>query len=214
MSVLNPQITHASSNSDESTTINYIHVIDTWCSLKTKATPNCVLTKLWMSDVCSAKDMEKEEEEEEVEDGACEKVTTLHDYVRVLRDNAVYRTLFMSYCIDNCGNWFTYVACIGIIERVSVGEVSALDTSLFLICRLLPSVLFAGILGPIADRYDKVTLLIICSSGSALSVFIMLILFPVVVLYGKIPTLILPIVVSEADLIVATSLDGMCYQNN
>lgn len=169
--------------------------------------------------------------EREIEEKEDDKMTTLHDYVRLLRENEVYRILFISYCIDNCGNWFTYVACISIIEHI--GQSGALDTALFLISRLLPSVLFAGLLGPVADRYNKFTLLIVCSLGSALSVLLIVTLHPIAVLYGKIPALILiytltlvqftfsalyepvrnsllPIVVSQQDLIVATSLDGMC----
>ena len=120
------------------------------------------------------------------------------------------------------------MACINIIDQL---EVQAIDTSLFLICRLLPSILFASILGPIADRYNKLNLLIMCSLGSAISVSVMVALLSLVDDFGRVATLsmmytltfmqftfsalyepvrdsLLPTVVSDTDLIAATSLDG------
>jgi Na+/melibiose symporter-like transporter len=165
-------------------------------------------------------DMEGGEEED--------KLTTISDYVRLLRENKTYRILFLSYCIDNCGNWLTIVACIGIIEDLGAG---ALNTSIFFVCRLLPAFVFAGVLGPIADRYNKQSLLIMCSLGAALSVLLIIALLPAAAMSGKFATLLLvfgaslaqftfsalyepvrssmlPLVVNKADLIVATSLDG------
>ena len=153
---------------------------------------------------------------------------SLRHYVLLLKENTIYRTLFVAYCVDNCGNWLTFVACISIIDRLGAG---ALDTSLFLICRLLPSFLFAGVLGPVADRYNKLNLLILCSLGSACSVCLIVLLLSAIDHNDKLPTLaciyaltlaqfsfsalyepvrnsLLPLVVSEAELIVATSLDG------
>jgi Na+/melibiose symporter-like transporter len=175
-------------------------------------------------------EIEMQEKPAEGEDENDEdKTTSMSDYSRLLCENNTYRTLFIAYCIDNIGNWLTLVASITIIENLQAG---ALDVSLFLICRLLPSIIFAGVLGPMADRHNKLRLLIGCSLGSAISVSLLVFLIPFATLHGKTPTLaliytltlaqftcsalyeptrnsLLPIVVSEADLIVATSLDGM-----
>lgn len=170
-------------------------------------------------------------EETDASDEGDDKMTTLSDYWRLLRDNDTYRTLFLAYCIDNCGNWLTFVACISIIENLGAG---ALNISIFLICRFLPCFVFAGVLGPLADRYNKFTLLITCSLGSALSVVLLVTLLPIATAYGKFSTLfliysltlaqftfsalyepvrnsLLPAVVSQSDLIVATSLDGKIF---
>ena len=62
------------------------------------------------------------------------------DYSRVLRDSPHYRILLLAYCIDNIGNWLTFIACLKIIGGLG----RALYTSLFLALRLLPSLLLGG----------------------------------------------------------------------
>ena len=154
-----------------------------------------------------------------------EKVTTLSDYWHLLTTNYNYLLLFLSYSIDNIGNWFTFVACVAIIEEFGLGS---LYNSIYLILRLLPSFLFVGCLGPIADKYDKRLLLLICSAGAAVVVALLLlpmkgtvllivlyvvttIQFTFAALYEPVRTSWMPHIVSESELIVGTSLDGVAW---
>jgi len=144
------------------------------------------------------------------------------DYFRVLHDNEPYRLIFISYCIDNVGNWLTFVACVSITDKIG----GASYTSIYLIIRLLPSFLWASVAGPLADRLNKRDAMLICSLGSACAVAMLSLPFSESYLIGMIyvSTFIqftfgalyeparnscIPLFMSKSDLIVATTLDGL-----
>ncbi len=66
---------------------------------------------------------------------------SLYDYWRVLSTLPSYRIIFIAFCVDNIGNWLTFIACLTIIDRHG----KDMYTSLYLACRLLPALLFAGL---------------------------------------------------------------------
>lgn len=148
----------------------------------------------------------------------------LSDYWRVVRDNESFRYAFLACCIDTVGNWLTFVACVTITDKYG----GALLTSLFFVCKLSPPLLFAGIVGPLADSMNKRTLLITCAFGAAASVS--LLLFPIEgwmrlwilylsvflqfsfnSLYEPARGSLIPLLLHENDLIVATTLDGLAW---
>ena len=148
--------------------------------------------------------------------------TTLYDYWRVLRYNVSYRLAFISYCIDNAGNWLTFVACIAITNNIG----GSLYTSAYLITRLVPSFLFAGLIGPLADKWDKRWLMIGSALGSACSVSILLIpatgytllwmvflsaamQFTFAALYEPVRSSLVPLITSPDELAAATTLDSI-----
>jgi hypothetical protein len=63
------------------------------------------------------------------------------DYYKIICENKIYRVLFISYCIDNLGNWLTFIACMAIINDLNY----SLYTSLYISLRMLPALLFTGI---------------------------------------------------------------------
>jgi Na+/melibiose symporter-like transporter len=145
-----------------------------------------------------------------------------HDYYRVLRDNEPYRLSFISYCIDNTGNWLTFVACVSITDKIG----GASYTSVYLIIRLLPSFLWASVAGPLADRLDKRDTMIICTVGSACAVTLLMlpmdkmymigaiyvttfIQFTLGALYEPSRNSCIPLFMPTKDLIVSTTLDGL-----
>jgi MFS family permease len=148
----------------------------------------------------------------------------LSDYWRVVRDNESFRYAFIACCIDTIGNWLTFVACVTITDKYG----GALLTSLFFVFKLSPPLLFAGIVGPLADSMNKRTLLIACAFGAAGSVSLLLLpiegwmrLFLLYLsvflqfsfnsLYEPARGSLIPLLLDESDLIVATTLDGLAW---
>jgi len=80
----------------------------------------------------------------------------------VLRTNRDLRILFIAQNLSYIGDWFTFVALAGLVQDVTD---SALLVSLLLVAFSLPSFLASPIGGPVADRYDRRTVLVIVSSG-------------------------------------------------
>jgi hypothetical protein len=148
----------------------------------------------------------------------------LSDYWRVVRDNESFRYAFLACCIDTIGNWLTFVACVTITDKYG----GALLTSIFFVCKLSPPLLFAGIVGPLADSMNKRTLLIACAFGAAASVSLLLLpiegwmrlwilylsvffQFSFNSLYEPARGSLIPLLLHESDLIVATTLDGLAW---
>lgn len=147
---------------------------------------------------------------------------SVFDYYRVLRDNRSYALLLLSYCVDNIGNWLTFVACITLADQLG----GALYVSIFLTLRLFPSMLLSWVVGPLADRLDKRWTLIGCSIGSGLAVASLMLPLPdalrsatlfisvfvqfsFMALYNPTRNSLVPLLVPKADLIVATTIDGL-----
>ena len=84
----------------------------------------------------------------------------------VLRSNRDLRLLFIAQNLSFMGDWFTFVALAGLVQDVTD---SALLVSLLLVAFSLPSFLASPIGGPVADRYDRRTVLIIVSMAQALA---------------------------------------------
>jgi len=82
----------------------------------------------------------------------------------VLRTNRDLRLLFIAQNLSFMGDWFTFVALAGLVQDVTD---SALLVSLLLVAFSLPSFLASPIGGPVADRYDRRTVLIIVSVAQA-----------------------------------------------
>ncbi|MFM8417351.1 MAG: MFS transporter, partial [Actinomycetota bacterium] len=76
------------------------------------------------------------------------------------------RLLFIAQNLSFMGEWFTFVALAGLVQDVND---SALLVSLLLVAFSLPSFLASPIGGPVADRYDRRTVLIIVSVAQAVA---------------------------------------------
>jgi predicted MFS family arabinose efflux permease len=84
----------------------------------------------------------------------------------VLRDNRELRLLFIAQNLSYMGDWFTFVALAGLVQDVTD---SAFLVSLLLVAFSLPSFLASPIAGPVADRFDRRSVLIIVSIAQAIA---------------------------------------------
>src|SRR5215207_9062360 len=71
---------------------------------------------------------------------------------RLLRTNRDVRCLFISQVVSYIGDWFAYVAFVGVVQDLS--DRSILVT-LVLVAQALPAFLVTPIAGPTADRFNR-----------------------------------------------------------
>lgn len=84
----------------------------------------------------------------------------------VLRENRDLRLLFVAQNLSFIGDWFTFVALAGLVQDATN---SAFLVSLLLVAFSLPSFLASPLGGPVADRYDRRTVLVIVSIAQGLA---------------------------------------------
>ena len=82
----------------------------------------------------------------------------------MLRSNRDLRWLFIAQVISYCGDWFAYVAFVGLIQEHSDSKVLV---SLVLVSTTLPSFLMSPLAGSVADRFDRRKILIVTSCAQA-----------------------------------------------
>ncbi len=70
----------------------------------------------------------------------------------VLRSNRDIRALFIAQVISFAGDWFAYVAFVGLVQNLSD---IPLFVSLVYVAQALPAFLMTAIAGPAADRFDR-----------------------------------------------------------
>ena len=83
----------------------------------------------------------------------------------VLRSNASVRNLFIAENISVMGDYFTYVALVGLIKDATD---STFLVSLVYAAYVLPSFFFSPIAGPIVDRFDRRKIIVSISATQAL----------------------------------------------
>jgi predicted MFS family arabinose efflux permease len=84
----------------------------------------------------------------------------------LLRTNNDLRWVFIAQVISFLGDWFVFVALAGYIDDATDSEFLV---SLVLVSFALPSFLASPLAGPMVDRVDRRTLLIIVSAAQALA---------------------------------------------
>jgi len=77
--------------------------------------------------------------------------------VRLLKTNASFRRLWAAQLVSLGGDWFNTVALLGLTLELTG---SALASGLVLAASILPGFLIAPIAGPMADRFNRRTLMI------------------------------------------------------
>lgn len=80
-------------------------------------------------------------------------------YVQLLRTNTSFRRLWLGQVISELGNWFNFIAALGLVRAISNG--SAEVTTIMLVARLLPFTLFAPLAGAFVDRWSRRTVMIV-----------------------------------------------------
>jgi MFS family permease len=71
---------------------------------------------------------------------------------KLLRTNRDVRSLFAAQVVSYMGDWFAYVAFVGLVQDV---KDLALLVTLVYVAQALPAFLVTPISGPVADRYDR-----------------------------------------------------------
>ncbi|HEY0004249.1 MAG TPA: MFS transporter [Pyrinomonadaceae bacterium] len=79
-------------------------------------------------------------------------------YRKLLRDNRSFRRLLSGQVVSELGNWFNFIAVLGLVRTVSLGAPEA--TAVLIVLRLAPFALFAPIAGAFADRWSRRALMI------------------------------------------------------
>ena len=74
-------------------------------------------------------------------------------YGELIRGNRNFRNLLAGQFISELGNWFNFIAGLGLVRVVS--EASPLAAGIFFICRLLPFALVSPFAGTFVDRFSR-----------------------------------------------------------
>jgi predicted MFS family arabinose efflux permease len=78
--------------------------------------------------------------------------------MQLLRRNRSFRRLWTGQVISELGNWFNFIAALGVVRVVSHAAPEV--TTLLLIVRLVPFTLFAPLAGAFVDRWSRRTVMI------------------------------------------------------
>jgi len=74
-------------------------------------------------------------------------------YMQLLRRNRSFRRLWTGQVISELGNWFNFIAALGIVRVVANAAPEA--TTLVLLFRMVPFTLFAPLAGAFVDRWSR-----------------------------------------------------------
>ena len=80
-------------------------------------------------------------------------------YLQLLRSNNYFRRLWLGQVISELGNWFNFIAALGLVRAVSNAAPEV--TTIMLVTRLLPFTLFAPLAGAFVDRWSRRTVMIV-----------------------------------------------------
>lgn len=79
-------------------------------------------------------------------------------YTQLLRRNRSFRRLWSGQVISELGNWFNFIAALGLVRVVSHADAEV--TTIILLSRLVPFTLFAPLAGAFVDRWSRRTVMI------------------------------------------------------
>jgi len=74
-------------------------------------------------------------------------------YMQLLRRNRSFRRLWSGQVISELGNWFNFIAALGLVRVISNAAPEV--TTILLISRLVPFTLFAPLAGAFVDRWSR-----------------------------------------------------------
>jgi MFS family permease len=74
-------------------------------------------------------------------------------YGQLLKGNRNFRNLLAGQVISELGNWFNFIAALGLLRHVS--GASPRVAGIFFLCRLLPFAIVSPIAGTLADRFSR-----------------------------------------------------------
>lgn len=74
-------------------------------------------------------------------------------YTQLLKNNRNFRNLLWGQIVSEMGNWFNFIAGLGLVRVVS--EASPMAAGILFVARLLPFALFSPIAGTFVDRFSR-----------------------------------------------------------
>lgn len=74
-------------------------------------------------------------------------------YGELLKNNRNFRNLLWGQFVSEMGNWFNFIAGLGLVRLVS--DASPMAAGILFVCRLLPFALFSPIAGTFVDRFSR-----------------------------------------------------------
>ncbi|HYJ86461.1 MAG TPA: MFS transporter, partial [Pyrinomonadaceae bacterium] len=80
-------------------------------------------------------------------------------YLQLLRSNRSFRRLWFGQVISELGNWFNFIAGLGLVRVVSNGDPEV--TTIILLARLVPFTLVAPLAGAFVDRWSRRMVMIV-----------------------------------------------------
>lgn len=80
-------------------------------------------------------------------------------YLQLLRRNSSFRRLWWGQVISELGNWFNFIAGLGLVRLISHADATV--TTIMLLCRMIPFTLFAPLAGALVDRWSRRTVMIV-----------------------------------------------------
>jgi MFS family permease len=80
-------------------------------------------------------------------------------YIQLLRRNRSFRRLWWGQVISELGNWFNFLAGLGLVRLISNGNAAV--TTIMLLARMLPFTLFAPLAGAFVDRSSRRMVMIV-----------------------------------------------------
>lgn len=80
-------------------------------------------------------------------------------YTQLLKSNRDFRNLFAGQLISELGNWFNYIAGLGLIRVVTNSSPEA--AGILLLCRTLPWSILMPFAGTLADRFSRRQIMIL-----------------------------------------------------
>lgn len=85
-------------------------------------------------------------------------------YWQLLKQNPRFRTLWAAQLVSTAGDWFNSVAVLGLVLQLTR---NGLGASLVLLAGTIPMFFLIPIAGPVVDRFDRRTLMILANLFSA-----------------------------------------------
>ncbi|MBX3280884.1 MAG: MFS transporter [Acidobacteria bacterium] len=80
-------------------------------------------------------------------------------YSELVRGNRDFRNLLAGQFISELGNWFNFIAALGLVRLVS--DASPLAAGLFFVARLIPFAIMSPIAGTFVDRFSRRKVMIV-----------------------------------------------------
>jgi MFS family permease len=80
-------------------------------------------------------------------------------YLQLLRRNRSFRRLWWGQVISELGNWFNFIAGLGLVRMISHGDAAV--TTIMLLARMVPFTLFLPLAGAVVDRWSRRMVMIV-----------------------------------------------------